>query len=183
MKRLEQEQNRFTEEYNQSAPPVSPTKKPAPPPVKPKPSKDRLRQLQGENQRPEQWNGGPQVPLTRLSEPEEQFRKPAQQNKPPPPPRHSIPVGSRDSLGRVRRLSYEGPDPRMVRKPSRDEILSKTNQMLLIELRRQSTGYGFSIRGGQELDMPIFVLRMAEGGAADIDGRLKVRHSKDNVVQ
>ena len=49
-----------------------------------------------------------------------------------------------------------------------------------VELMRDSQGYGFSIRGGRELDLPIFVLRMADGGAAQRDGRLRV--SQHRVV-
>ena len=172
MRRLEDEQNRYRQEYNPPQP-ANPNKKPAPPPVKPKPSKDKVR----ENPRTEQWNGDSQAPSTIPSEPTDQYSKPLQQNRPPPPPRHSIPVGSRDNLGRVRRLSYEGSESRTVERPARDQILSKTNQMLLIELRRQANGYGFSIRGGQEMNMPVVVLRIAEGGAADLDGRLKVSYN------
>ncbi|XP_056000646.1 membrane-associated guanylate kinase, WW and PDZ domain-containing protein 1-like isoform X15 [Ostrea edulis] len=44
-----------------------------------------------------------------------------------------------------------------------------------VELPRGSRGFGFSIRGGQEFNcMPLFVLRIAEGGSADVDGRLRV---------
>ncbi|XP_050413169.2 membrane-associated guanylate kinase, WW and PDZ domain-containing protein 2 isoform X3 [Patella vulgata] len=44
-----------------------------------------------------------------------------------------------------------------------------------VELDRGSRGFGFSIRGGREFNnMPLFVLRIAEGGAADVDGRLRV---------
>lgn len=44
-----------------------------------------------------------------------------------------------------------------------------------MELHRGSRGFGFSIRGGREFNnMPLFVLRIADGGAADLDGRLKV---------
>lgn len=44
-----------------------------------------------------------------------------------------------------------------------------------VELPRGSRGFGFSIRGGQEFNcMPLFVLRIAEGGSADLDGRLRV---------
>ena len=43
-----------------------------------------------------------------------------------------------------------------------------------VELGRDHQGYGFSIRGGRELNLPIFVLRMAEGGVAERDGRLRV---------
>ena len=47
---------------------------------------------------------------------------------------------------------------------------------MVVELDRdRETGYGFSIRGGRELNLPIFVLRMADGGAAQRDGRLRVR--------
>lgn len=48
-------------------------------------------------------------------------------------------------------------------------------QTMEVELGRDNQGYGFSIRGGRELNLPIFVLRMAEGGAAQRDGRLRVR--------
>lgn len=44
-----------------------------------------------------------------------------------------------------------------------------------VELHRGSRGFGFSIRGGQEFNsMPLYVLRIADGGAADLDGRLRV---------
>ena len=44
-----------------------------------------------------------------------------------------------------------------------------------VELHRGSRGFGFSIRGGREFNsMPLFVLRIADGGAADLDGRLRV---------
>lgn len=57
----------------------------------------------------------------------------------------------------------------------RDER-SFSSQTMEVELSRdRETGYGFSIRGGRELDLPIFVLRMADGGAAQRDGRLRVR--------
>ncbi|XP_029212793.2 membrane-associated guanylate kinase, WW and PDZ domain-containing protein 1-like [Acropora millepora] len=49
------------------------------------------------------------------------------------------------------------------------------NKTMEVELTRdRESGYGFSIRGGRELDLPIFVLRMADGGAAQRDGRLRV---------
>ena len=45
----------------------------------------------------------------------------------------------------------------------------------MVELHRGSQGFGFSIRGGREFNsMPLFVLRIAEGRAADVDGRLRV---------
>lgn len=44
-----------------------------------------------------------------------------------------------------------------------------------IDLERGTRGFGFSIRGGKEFhSMPLFVLRIAENGSADADGRLRV---------
>ncbi|VDP99463.1 unnamed protein product [Trichobilharzia regenti] len=44
-----------------------------------------------------------------------------------------------------------------------------------VTLFRGSRGFGFSIRGGQEFNrMPLVVLRIADGGAAQMDGQLKV---------
>jgi atrophin-1 interacting protein 3 (BAI1-associated protein 1) len=45
----------------------------------------------------------------------------------------------------------------------------------LVELVRGMRGFGFSIRGGREFgDMPLMVLKIADGGAAHGDGRLRV---------
>ncbi len=45
----------------------------------------------------------------------------------------------------------------------------------IVELHRGSRGFGFSIRGGREFNnMPLYVLRIADGGAADLDQRLRV---------
>lgn len=49
-------------------------------------------------------------------------------------------------------------------------------EYLSVELQRGQRGFGFSIRGGREFqNMPLFVLRIAEGGPADHDSKLKVR--------
>lgn len=48
-------------------------------------------------------------------------------------------------------------------------------QYFAVELNRGAKGFGFSIRGGREFsNMDLFVLRIAEGGPAYIDGRLQV---------
>jgi hypothetical protein len=45
----------------------------------------------------------------------------------------------------------------------------------VIELRKhQSSGFGFSIRGGKEFNIPLFVLKLAVNGTAALDGRLQV---------
>ena len=43
-----------------------------------------------------------------------------------------------------------------------------------IDIQRDGQGFGFSIRGGAEYNAPLCVLRIAEGGAAERDNRLKV---------
>ncbi len=44
-----------------------------------------------------------------------------------------------------------------------------------LEISRSGGGFGFSIRGGAEYSSPLCVLRIADGGAAEKDGRLRVR--------
>lgn len=52
---------------------------------------------------------------------------------------------------------------------------SESNLYHVIELRKPtSTGFGFSIRGGKEFNIPIFILKLADNGPAALDGRLKV---------
>ncbi len=46
-----------------------------------------------------------------------------------------------------------------------------------IDIRRVGGGFGFSIRGGAEYNSPLCVLRIADNGAAQIDGRLRVSSS------
>ena len=43
-----------------------------------------------------------------------------------------------------------------------------------VELQRGTKGFGFSIRGGAEFQQELFVLRIADGGPAHLDGRLRV---------
>uniref|UniRef100_A0A915I3D2 Uncharacterized protein n=1 Tax=Romanomermis culicivorax TaxID=13658 RepID=A0A915I3D2_ROMCU len=50
-----------------------------------------------------------------------------------------------------------------------------TDEFFTAELLRGNKGFGFSIRGGREYsNMDLFVLKIAEGGPADLDGRLQV---------
>lgn len=44
-----------------------------------------------------------------------------------------------------------------------------------VELEKSSKGFGFSIRGGREYSMDLFVLRLAEDGPAIRNGRMRVR--------
>ncbi|XP_051890594.1 membrane-associated guanylate kinase, WW and PDZ domain-containing protein 3a isoform X5 [Pristis pectinata] len=49
-----------------------------------------------------------------------------------------------------------------------------------VELERGPRGFGFSVRGGKEYNMGLFILRLAEGGAALLDGRIQVG---DQIVE
>ena len=44
-----------------------------------------------------------------------------------------------------------------------------------IEIQRNEKGFGFRIVGGVEDNSPLRVMLIFNGGAADIDGRLRVR--------
>lgn len=56
-------------------------------------------------------------------------------------------------------------------------LMIDEDQLYAVELSRGTRGFGFSIRGGREFhNMPLFVLRIAEQGAAAQDGRLRVRY-------
>uniref|UniRef100_A0AAY5EH08 Membrane-associated guanylate kinase, WW and PDZ domain-containing protein 3 n=1 Tax=Electrophorus electricus TaxID=8005 RepID=A0AAY5EH08_ELEEL len=50
----------------------------------------------------------------------------------------------------------------------------------LVELERGSRGFGFSLRGGKEYNMGLFILRLAEDGPALRDGRI---HVGDQIVE
>ena len=43
-----------------------------------------------------------------------------------------------------------------------------------INIHRDDQGFGFSIRGGAEHNVPLCVLRIRKGGAANRDSRLRV---------
>lgn len=47
----------------------------------------------------------------------------------------------------------------------------------VVELERSQRGFGFSLRGGKEYNMGLFILRLAEDGPALKDGRIHVSSS------
>ncbi|XP_031727586.1 membrane-associated guanylate kinase, WW and PDZ domain-containing protein 3 isoform X2 [Anarrhichthys ocellatus] len=51
---------------------------------------------------------------------------------------------------------------------------------LTVELERGPRGFGFSLRGGTEYNMGLYILRLAEDGAAELDGRI---HVGDEIVE
>ncbi|XP_048409029.2 membrane-associated guanylate kinase, WW and PDZ domain-containing protein 3a isoform X2 [Stegostoma tigrinum] len=58
--------------------------------------------------------------------------------------------------------------------------LSQNPDCFSVELERGPRGFGFSVRGGKEYNMGLFILRLAEGGAALLDGRI---HVGDQIVE
>ncbi|CAL8336862.1 unnamed protein product [Lota lota] len=51
---------------------------------------------------------------------------------------------------------------------------------LTVELERGARGFGFSLRGGTEYNMGLYILRLAEDGPALLDGRI---HVGDEIVE
>ncbi len=44
-----------------------------------------------------------------------------------------------------------------------------------------NSSFGFSIRGGREFSIPLFILKLAENGPAARDGRMKVNKHAQNL--
>lgn len=52
---------------------------------------------------------------------------------------------------------------------------SQEAEFYSVDLERDSKGFGFSLRGGREYNMDLYVLRLAEDGAAVRNGKMRVR--------
>lgn len=52
--------------------------------------------------------------------------------------------------------------------------LAQDFDFFTVELEKSVKGFGFSIRGGREYKMDLFVLRLAEDGPAVRNGRMRV---------
>lgn len=54
---------------------------------------------------------------------------------------------------------------------------SVSDNYFAVDLQRPypNSSFGFSIRGGREFAIPLFILKIAENGPAARDGRMKVR--------
>ncbi|XP_064779561.1 membrane-associated guanylate kinase, WW and PDZ domain-containing protein 1-like [Oncorhynchus masou masou] len=60
------------------------------------------------------------------------------------------------------------PPPPTQAQPSQDA------EFYSVDLERDSKGFGFSLRGGREYNMDLYVLRLAEDGAAGRNGKMRV---------
>ena len=48
-------------------------------------------------------------------------------------------------------------------------------QVYVVEIQKDEEGFGFSIHGGSDVGIPLRVMKIASGKAADRDRRLRVR--------
>ncbi|KTG04599.1 hypothetical protein cypCar_00037361 [Cyprinus carpio] len=62
---------------------------------------------------------------------------------------------------------------------SQPAAYSQEAEYYSVDLERESKGFGFSLRGGKEYNMDLYVLRLAEDGAAAKNG--KMRHRDSNL--
>ncbi|XP_067928192.1 membrane-associated guanylate kinase, WW and PDZ domain-containing protein 2-like isoform X2 [Watersipora subatra] len=125
----------------------------------------------GSSQQPS-WRGQQQRPNYDIS-PRQNYETPVSTYEPPKPGYDPSKLGVRTPL------------PTPARLPNNNSLSSSASNsqatqpapgsILSIELFRSSRGFGFSIRGGKEFNnMPLYVLRIAEEGAAYMDQRLLV---------
>lgn len=53
-------------------------------------------------------------------------------------------------------------------------FLKQEQDFYTVELERGAKGFGFSLRGGREYNMDLYVLRLAEDGPAERCGKMRV---------
>ena len=56
-------------------------------------------------------------------------------------------------------------------------VCQQDGEVYSVDLDRDNKGFGFSLRGGKEYNMDLYVLRLAEEGAAVRNGMMRVRGS------
>uniref|UniRef100_A0A8D3C733 Membrane-associated guanylate kinase, WW and PDZ domain-containing protein 3 n=1 Tax=Scophthalmus maximus TaxID=52904 RepID=A0A8D3C733_SCOMX len=72
------------------------------------------------------------------------------------------------------------PCPEVVQSQSPMSLVCELQGCFVVELERSQRGFGFSLRGGKEYNMGLFILRLAEDGPALHDGRI---HVGDQIVE
>ncbi|CAL8368115.1 unnamed protein product [Lota lota] len=83
----------------------------------------------------------------------------------------------RNGHGEDKREGHGWPEYKTL--PSRETPGTKQG-CFVVELERGQRGFGFSLRGGKEYNMGLFILRLAEDGPALRDGRI---HVGDQIVE
>ncbi|XP_054630743.1 membrane-associated guanylate kinase, WW and PDZ domain-containing protein 1-like isoform X6 [Dunckerocampus dactyliophorus] len=74
---------------------------------------------------------------------------------------------SKESRNNSKSKGVPPPPPTQTQTPQDNEFYS-------VDLERDSKGFGFSLRGGREYNMDLYVLRLAEDGAAVKNGKMRV---------
>ncbi|KAM4613161.1 membrane-associated guanylate kinase, WW and PDZ domain-containing protein 1b isoform 3-T3 [Polymixia lowei] len=64
----------------------------------------------------------------------------------------------------------QGPPPQ----PPTQQVPAQDAEFYSVDLERDNKGFGFSLRGGREYNMDLYVLRLAEDGAAVRNGKMRV---------
>uniref|UniRef100_UPI0037E7F566 membrane-associated guanylate kinase, WW and PDZ domain-containing protein 1b isoform X2 n=1 Tax=Semicossyphus pulcher TaxID=241346 RepID=UPI0037E7F566 len=64
----------------------------------------------------------------------------------------------------------QGPPPQ----PPTQQVSPQDSEFYSVDLERDNKGFGFSLRGGREYNMDLYVLRLAEDGAAVRNGKMRV---------
>uniref|UniRef100_A0AAQ5ZHR5 Membrane-associated guanylate kinase, WW and PDZ domain-containing protein 1 n=1 Tax=Amphiprion ocellaris TaxID=80972 RepID=A0AAQ5ZHR5_AMPOC len=64
----------------------------------------------------------------------------------------------------------QGPPPQ----PPTQQVSAQDAEFYSVDLERDNKGFGFSLRGGREYNMDLYVLRLAEDGAAVRNGKMRV---------
>ncbi|XP_028303609.1 membrane-associated guanylate kinase, WW and PDZ domain-containing protein 1b isoform X4 [Gouania willdenowi] len=67
-------------------------------------------------------------------------------------------------------MPQQGPPPQPPTQPGS----AQDSEFYSVDLERDSKGFGFSLRGGREYNMDLYVLRLAEDGAAVRNGKMRV---------
>ncbi|XP_062401870.1 membrane-associated guanylate kinase, WW and PDZ domain-containing protein 1b isoform X2 [Sardina pilchardus] len=70
--------------------------------------------------------------------------------------------------------SYEFKAPQPPPPPAPSQAPPQDAEFYSVDLDRDSKGFGFSLRGGREYNMDLYVLRLAEDGAAVRNGKMRV---------
>ncbi|KAJ3596343.1 hypothetical protein NHX12_002751, partial [Muraenolepis orangiensis] len=108
-----------------------------------------------------------QPPFTDYRQPPVDYRQPPVDYRQPPPP-----VDYRQPPGLLEFRQHATATPFPLGLPA--DFRPQDYDYFTVELEKSTKGFGFSIRGGREYKMDLFVLRLAEDGPAIRNGRMRV---------
>ncbi|KAJ8265633.1 hypothetical protein COCON_G00147320 [Conger conger] len=89
----------------------------------------------------------------------------AQQQQAAPEPRNNT---------KQKQDSFEFKSPQQAPPPAPSQAQPQDAEFYSVDLERDNKGFGFSLRGGREYNMDLYVLRLAEEGAAVRNGKMRV---------